>query len=123
MFDIGWGELLVIGVLALIVVGPKELPRMLRTVGRYTAQARRMASDFQRSMEDAAREADIGDMKEMRDVASHLRDIRNLPSRSLDSFGRTVSAPVTPPVATPAPGATAAAPPASPTPPTTGAAG
>jgi sec-independent protein translocase protein TatB len=76
MFDIGWSELMVVGALALIVVGPKDLPKMLRTFGRYTAQARGMARDFQRSMEDAAREADLSDMKDLRDTAKTLGDLR-----------------------------------------------
>ncbi len=63
MFGIGWSELLVIGALALIVVGPKELPGMLRQLGRFTTQARRMARDFQRTMEDAADAAEMGDVQ------------------------------------------------------------
>jgi sec-independent protein translocase protein TatB len=78
MFDIGWTELMVIGALALIVVGPKDLPRLLRTLGQYTAQARGMARDFQRSMEQAARDADITDMKEMRDTADSLNKLRRM---------------------------------------------
>jgi len=65
MFDIGWSELLVIGALALIVVGPKELPGMLRTCGQYVSKARRMARDFQRTMEDAADAADLGELKDV----------------------------------------------------------
>ena len=109
MFDIGWSELLVIGVLALIVVGPKDLPKMLRTVGRYTAQARRMAQEFQRNMEDAAREADLGDMKEMRDVASQLRDIRNMPRQALNTAVKPAATAAKPPMAAPAAAATAPA--------------
>lgn len=71
MFDIGWSELLVIGALALIVVGPKELPGMLRTCGQYVAKARRMARDFQRTMEDAADAADLGELK---DVGKSMAD-------------------------------------------------
>ena len=59
MLDIGMLELFVIGALALIVVGPKELPGLLRTVGQFVAKARGMAREFQSSMEDAAREADL----------------------------------------------------------------
>lgn len=71
MFDIGWSELLVIGALALIVVGPKDLPMMLRTLGQYVGKARGMARDFQRTMEDAAREADL---HELRDVQRSMTD-------------------------------------------------
>ena len=59
MLDIGMMELFVIGALALIVVGPKELPGLLRTVGQFVAKARGMAREFQSSMEEAAREADL----------------------------------------------------------------
>ena len=58
MFEIGFMELVVIGALALIVVGPKELPGLLRTVGQYVGKARSMARDFQRTMDEAAREAE-----------------------------------------------------------------
>ncbi|MBK0397799.1 twin-arginine translocase subunit TatB [Limibaculum sp. M0105] len=78
MFDIGWSELLVIGMLALIVVGPKELPGLLRTVGQYVGKARSVAREFQRSMEDAAREADIGNLKELRDAKRDLDSMTRL---------------------------------------------
>jgi len=68
MLDIGWQELLVIGALALIVVGPKDLPSMLRSAGHWVGRLRNMARDFQRAMSDAAREADIGNLKELRDL-------------------------------------------------------
>ena len=61
MFDIGGLELLVIGVIALIVVGPKDLPGMFRTVGRFVGRMRGMAREFQRSMEAAADDAGIKD--------------------------------------------------------------
>ena len=63
MFDIGWPEMMVIGVLTLIVVGPKELPRVMRTAMGVIRKIRMMAGDFQNSMEDIAREADLADIK------------------------------------------------------------
>ena len=79
MFDIGWSELLVIGAIALIVVGPKDLPGLLRTLGKYAAQARGMAREFQRSMEEAAREADISNIKELREASNELRNLKKTP--------------------------------------------
>ncbi|HQS48162.1 MAG TPA: Sec-independent protein translocase protein TatB, partial [Xanthobacteraceae bacterium] len=63
MFDIGWSELMLIGVVALIVIGPKELPSVLRTVGRTVTKLRRMAGEFQGQFQDALREADLSDMR------------------------------------------------------------
>ncbi len=59
MFDLGWTELLVIGIVALIVVGPKDLPGMFRTVGNFVGKAKRMARDFSQAMNDAADEAGV----------------------------------------------------------------
>jgi sec-independent protein translocase protein TatB len=71
MFDIGWSELLIIGIVALIVIGPKELPAALRTLGQWMAKIRRMASEFQGQFHDAMREAELADLKkEMDDVAA-----------------------------------------------------
>ena len=67
MFDIGWGELLVIGVVALIFIGPKELPTVLRTVGQWVTKIRRMASDFQNQFHEAMREAEMADLKKQVD--------------------------------------------------------
>lgn len=80
MLDIGWGELLVIGVVALIVVGPKDLPEMFRTLGRFTAKARAMARDFSRAMEAAADEAGV------KDVAKDLRNVTSPKSMGLDAL-------------------------------------
>ncbi|MBX2855675.1 MAG: Sec-independent protein translocase protein TatB [Rhodobacteraceae bacterium] len=76
MFDIGGWELLVIGSLALIIVGPKDLPRMIRNVGQWVGKARGLAREFQSGMEQAAREADLDDVakagREVRDSVSSL---------------------------------------------------
>lgn len=63
MFDIGWSELLVIGVVALVVIGPKELPGVVRTIAQNIAKLRRMASDFQGQFTDAMREMELADLK------------------------------------------------------------
>ena len=67
MFDIGWSELVVIGVVALIVIGPKELPAVLRTLGQWMGKIRRMASEFQGQFQEAMREAEMADLKKQAD--------------------------------------------------------
>src|SRR5437879_4423844 len=63
MFDIGWSELLLIGIVALIAIGPKELPGALRTLGQWMGKVRRMASEFQSQFHEAMREAELADLK------------------------------------------------------------
>jgi sec-independent protein translocase protein TatB len=70
MFDIGWSEFLVIGVVALIAIGPKELPGVLRSLGHWMGKVRRMASDFQDQFREAMREAEVADLKRQFDEAS-----------------------------------------------------
>ena len=71
MFDIGWTELVIIGVVALIVIGPRDLPEMFRTLGRFTAKARSMSRDFSRAMEMAAKESGVSDVaKDLKDATS-----------------------------------------------------
>ena len=74
MFDIGWSEFVVIAVVALIAIGPKELPGVLRMVGQWMGKARRMASEFQGQFQEAMREAEMADLKksfdEVKEAAS-----------------------------------------------------
>ncbi len=63
MFDIGWTEMLVIAVVMIVVVGPKDLPKMLRTFGKTTAKLRSMAGDFQKQFNEALKEAELDDVK------------------------------------------------------------
>ena len=63
MFDLGWFEIAVVGAVLLVVVGPKDLPKVLRTVGVWTGKARRMARDFQKALDQYAKEAEIDDVK------------------------------------------------------------
>jgi len=74
MFDIGWSELVLIGVVALVAIGPKELPGVLRMVGQWLGKARKMASEFQGQFQEAMREAEMADLKksfdEVKEAAS-----------------------------------------------------
>lgn len=63
MFDIGWSELLVIAVVAIVVVGPKDLPKLMRGFGHYAGRLRRAAADFQRQFEEAMRESEVEEMR------------------------------------------------------------
>jgi sec-independent protein translocase protein TatB len=63
MLDMSWGEIMTIGAVALIVIGPKDLPRALRTVGNVVGKLRRMASEFQGQFNEAMREAELDDVK------------------------------------------------------------
>ncbi len=85
MFEIGWTELMLIGIVALIVIGPKELPAVLRTVGRTLTRVRRMASDFQGQFQDALRDADVA---EMRDEIAKVTDVakKAMPAKAKDLF-------------------------------------
>ena len=71
MFDIGWQEFALIGVVALVAIGPKELPGALRTAGKWVGKARRMAQDFQNQFQEALREADVAEMKRQFDDAAN----------------------------------------------------
>jgi sec-independent protein translocase protein TatB len=78
MFDIGWGELVVIGIVALIAIGPKELPTVLRTLGQYMGKVRRMASEFQGQFQEAMREAEMADLKKQaEDLKNSVSDLGN----------------------------------------------
>ena len=76
MFDIGWSELVVIAVVALIAIGPKELPGVLRMVGQWMSKARKMAAEFQGQFQEAMREAEMADLKktfdEVKEAATGL---------------------------------------------------
>nr|WP_321459094.1 Sec-independent protein translocase protein TatB [uncultured Cohaesibacter sp.] len=76
MFDVGWSEILVVVIITILVVGPKELPGLLRTVGKTVGNVRRMASDFQNQFNQALREAELDG------VADTLNDVRNLNPRN-----------------------------------------
>jgi sec-independent protein translocase protein TatB len=78
MFELDWGKLVVIGIVALIVIGPKELPTVLRTLASYMAKIRRMAAEFQGQFKEALREAEVADLKKTADdLSSSVTDFTN----------------------------------------------
>ena len=79
MFNFGWGELIVIGIVALIAIGPKELPTVLRTLGMWMGKVRRMANEFQSQFQEALREAEFADLKKHADdLSSSVSELANI---------------------------------------------
>lgn len=78
MLDVGWTEILVIAIVLIIVVGPKDLPQMLRTFGRMMTKMRGMASDFRQQFDEALREADLEDVKKTIGEAQKLNPLNTL---------------------------------------------
>ena len=123
MFDLGWGELLVVGAVALVVLGPKELPNALRTVTNLTKSARRLAGEFQSGINEIVREAELEDARkaaqsmtkgsiskaienavdptgEMKSTVSSLdKDVKQIRSEPISPVGPI---PAAPPMAAPA---------------------
>ncbi|WP_051228367.1 Sec-independent protein translocase protein TatB [Pleomorphomonas oryzae] len=103
MFEVGWSEILVIAIVALIVFPTKDLPRLLRTVGQLVGKARRMAGDmqaqFNQALREAEREADLADLKNSVQNANPLTDLKKTfdPVRNLgDDLKKSVTAPIPP---------------------------
>ena len=93
--DIGWQELLLIAILAIIVVGPKDLPKMLRILGRWFGKARQMAMEFQRSFEELAREAELEELRQEVDSLKNMNPIDDIrksldPTEDLKQAGRDI---------------------------------
>ncbi|OJU37629.1 MAG: twin arginine-targeting protein translocase TatB, partial [Rhizobiales bacterium 68-8] len=72
MFEVGWTEMLVIAIVMIVVVGPKDLPRMLRTFGKATSKMRSMAGEFRKQFDEALKEAELEDVKTL---ASDMRKL------------------------------------------------
>jgi sec-independent protein translocase protein TatB len=86
VFDIGWTEMLVIAVVMILVVGPKDLPGMLRTIGKTVGDLRRMAGDFRRQFSDALKEAEIDDVKkDLTKVTSFSNPLEDI-NKSVDEL-------------------------------------
>jgi sec-independent protein translocase protein TatB len=76
MFDVSWGELLIVGAVALVVIGPKDLPKALRTLGQTTAKLKRMAAEFQNQFNEAMREAELDEIrKQVTSVADATQNL------------------------------------------------
>src|SRR5215475_5822063 len=113
MFDISWTEFLLIGVVALIFIGPKELPAVMRSLGQWTRKVRSMAADFQGQFQEAMREAEMADLKKQVDDLAH--DVKNYDPlkearAEVEAAGRDIKASLeeTPEAATPAEATTSA---------------
>src|SRR3954471_11089694 len=103
MLDMSWGEIMVIGAVALIVIGPKDLPKALRTIGQVTGKLRRMAAEFQGQFNEAMREAELDEVKKqlqgMNDSVSSVGSTSFHPIQTLrDELKTSIEAPM------PAPG-------------------
>ncbi len=84
MFDIGWPEMAVVAVIALIVIGPKDLPRILRYAGRWAGKARKMAREFQRNFDDMVRESELDEVKKSVEKASAFNPVKDIESLTKD---------------------------------------
>lgn len=99
MFDLGWTELLLVGIVALIVVGPKDLPVMFRTVGRFVGKAKGMAREFSSAMNQAADQAGVKDVTDtikgatdgLDKVANPLKSATSALNDSVDEVKRSMS--------------------------------
>ena len=90
MFDIGWTEMLVIAVIMIVIVGPKDLPRMLRTFGQTTKKLRGMAGDFQKQFNEALKEAELDGVKESVDALRSLNPANEI-KKQLNPFEKAAA--------------------------------
>lgn len=86
MFDIGWQELLVIAIVALIVIGPKDLPVAIRAITRWIARARELARDFQHGIDEVVREAELDELKKQVTQIQHV-DVNKKIEETIDPTG------------------------------------
>jgi sec-independent protein translocase protein TatB len=113
MIDVSWGHLVIIAVVALIVIGPKELPTVLRTVGHWSGKIRRMAAEFQSQFQEALREAEVADLKQhFDDISTAAKDLPRFDPVSTirKEIEQAAADKPSPPTATPSPSAPTQAP-------------
>jgi len=109
MFDVGWSELLLIGIVALVVIGPKDLPKVLRAVGTMMSKVRSMANEFQGQFQEAMRDAELADLKKEAEklassatnvIQNPMQSIQNEIQSSIDAPSQPAQLQPTPPPAT-----------------------
>ena len=99
MFDFSWSELALIAVVALVVIGPKDLPRVMRTVGLWVGKARAIAREFQSSLDQMIRESELEEMRKSVERASNVNLAREI-ERTIDPAGelqKSLEPPSSPP--------------------------
>ncbi len=100
MFDIAWEELALILAVALVVIGPKDLPAVLRTAGKWMRKIRGIAGEFQRTVDDAIRDAELEDVRqEVRKISQ--ADLRGVIEKNIDPDGKIEEALKPPPLSSP----------------------
>lgn len=99
MFDIGWSELAIIAVVALVVLGPKELASSMRTLGQWAGKARGLAQEFRRGLDDLARESEIDKVKQQFDTVRNFDLGRHIDTATDGPSAAAQSTVVTPPAA------------------------
>ncbi|MGI9380245.1 MAG: Sec-independent protein translocase protein TatB [Methyloligellaceae bacterium] len=85
MLDIGWSEILIIAVVAILVVGPKDLPRLLRQIGNFVGKIKRTANEFKNQFDDAIRDSELDELKSEVSDLNPLTDIRDELENSISS--------------------------------------
>lgn len=92
MFDVSWQELLLIGVVAVVVIGPKDLPVAIRTVAQWVKKAREMAGEFQRGVDEMVREAELSDVRKQVEQAASgvVDDVSKMADGALDDVKKAV---------------------------------
>ncbi len=91
MLDVGWSEMLIVAVVALLVIGPKDLPKVLHTIGRYVGKVRSIAREFQDSIDDAVRESELADVKKQIDKAGSF-NLKKSVTEAVDPDGKIAEA-------------------------------
>ncbi len=90
MFDLGWSKLIIIAMLAIVVVGPKDLPALLRTIGKFVGQIRRQAEEFRRQFDEAMKDTELDQIRK------DVEDIKRTATDSLRDIERTAEDSVKP---------------------------